>query len=111
LAKTDTREIDVKGSSETMFEPMHKEIGKRFLKGIAASPGNAIGKAHIFQDILLMVDRRSPEEIHAEGEVTRLKQTIRQVIDELLEDNFQRKQRSFSPTLRYLRIPILLPRS
>jgi phosphotransferase system enzyme I (PtsI) len=68
---------------------MHEEISKWFLKGIAASPGIVIGKAYVFQDILLMVERRSLEEAHAEEEVTRLKQAIRRVIDELMEDNSQ----------------------
>jgi phosphotransferase system enzyme I (PtsI) len=36
-----------------------------------------------------MVERRSLEEAHAEEEVTRLKQAIRRVIDELMEDNSQ----------------------
>jgi hypothetical protein len=72
---------------------MHEEISKWFLKGIAASPGIVIGKAYVFQDILLMVERRSVEEAHAEEEVSRLKQAIRQVIDELMEDNFQISQR------------------
>ena len=68
---------------------MHEEISKWFLKGIAASPGIVIGKAYVLQDILLMVERRSLEEAHAEEEVTRLKQAIRRVIDELMEDNSQ----------------------
>jgi phosphoenolpyruvate synthase/pyruvate phosphate dikinase len=33
---------------------MHEEISKWFLKGIAASPGIAIGKDYILQDILLI---------------------------------------------------------
>jgi phosphotransferase system enzyme I (PtsI) len=68
---------------------MHEEISKWFLKGIAASPGIVIGKAYVFQDILLMVERRSLEEAHAEEEVSRLKQAIRRVVDELMEDNSQ----------------------
>jgi phosphotransferase system enzyme I (PtsI) len=72
---------------------MHEEISKWFLKGIAASPGIVIGKAYVLQDILLMVERRSLEEAHAEEEVTRLKQAIRRVIDELMEDNFRISQR------------------
>ncbi len=72
---------------------MHEEISKWFLKGIAASPGIVIGKAYVLQDILLRVERRSPEEAHAEEEVTRLKQAIRQVIDELIEDNLQTSMR------------------
>jgi phosphotransferase system enzyme I (PtsI) len=72
---------------------MHEEISKWFLKGIAASPGIVIGKAYVFQDILLMVERRRVEEAHAEEEVSRLKQAIRQVIDELMEDNFRISQR------------------
>ena len=72
---------------------MHEEISKWFLKGIAASPGIVIGKAYVLQDILLMVERRSLEEAHAEEEVTRLKRAIRRVIDELMEDSFQISQR------------------
>jgi len=68
---------------------MDKEISKWFLKGIAASPGIVIGKAYVLQDILLMVERRSLEEAHAEEEVSRLKQAIRRVVDELMEDNSQ----------------------
>ena len=56
---------------------MHEEISKWFLKGIAASPGIVIGKAYVLQDILLMVERRSLEEAHAEQEVARLRQAIR----------------------------------
>jgi signal transduction protein with GAF and PtsI domain len=66
---------------------MHEEISKWFLKGIAASPGVVIGKACVLQDILLMVKSRSLKEAYAEEEVIRLKQAIRQVIDELMEDN------------------------
>jgi phosphoenolpyruvate-protein phosphotransferase (PTS system enzyme I) len=72
---------------------MHEEISKWFLKGIAASPGIVIGKAYVLQDILLRIERRSLEEAHAEEEVTRLKQAIRQVIDELMEDNLQMSMR------------------
>ncbi|NWG02847.1 MAG: phosphoenolpyruvate--protein phosphotransferase [Syntrophaceae bacterium] len=68
---------------------MHEEISKWFLKGIAASPGIVIGKAYVFQDILLMVERRNLEEAHAEEEVAHLKEAIRQVTDELMEDNSQ----------------------
>ena len=31
-----------------MIESLKKEIDKRFLKGIAASPGIVIGKAYVF---------------------------------------------------------------
>ena len=55
-----------------MIESMRKKFGKRFLKGIAASPGIVIGKAHVFQDILLLVERRDLEGAHAEKEVARL---------------------------------------
>jgi phosphotransferase system enzyme I (PtsI) len=72
---------------------MDEKISKWFLKGIAASPGIVIGKAYVLQDILLMVERRSLEEAHAEEEVVRLKQAIRRVIDELMEDNSQISQR------------------
>jgi phosphotransferase system enzyme I (PtsI) len=72
---------------------MHGEISKWFLKGIAASPGIVIGKAYVLQDVLLMVERRSVEEAHAEEEVARLKQAIRRVIDELMEDTSQMSQR------------------
>ncbi|MBW1613985.1 MAG: hypothetical protein JRF08_04155 [Deltaproteobacteria bacterium] len=38
---------------------MEKKIAKRLLKGIPASPGIAIGKVSVFQDILLMVEKRN----------------------------------------------------
>jgi phosphotransferase system enzyme I (PtsI) len=71
---------------------MEKEIAKRFLKGIPASPGIVIGKACVFQDILYLVERRSVEEGHAEQEIARLKQAIRQVTDELIQDNLRVSQ-------------------
>ena len=71
------------------MEPMQKEIDRRFLKGIAASLGIVIGKAYIFQDMLLLVKRQSVEEGRSEKEITRLHQAIRQVVYELMEDNFQ----------------------
>jgi phosphotransferase system enzyme I (PtsI) len=71
---------------------MEKEIAKRFLKGIPASPGIVIGKACIFQDILYLVERRNVEEGHAEQEIVRLKQAIRQVTDELIQDNLRVSQ-------------------
>ena len=77
-----------------MIESMRKEFDKRFLKGIAASPGIVIGKAYVFQDILLLVERRDLEGAHAEKEVARLNQAIRQVIDELSEDYFQTSRRT-----------------
>jgi phosphotransferase system enzyme I (PtsI) len=77
-----------------MVEPIQKEIDKRFLKGIAASPGIVIGKASVFQDILLLVERRRIEEGHAEKEVARLNQAISRVIDELIEDNFRTSKRT-----------------
>jgi len=77
-----------------MIESMQEEIDKRFLRGIAASPGIVIGKAYVFQDILLLVEKRNLEEGCAEKEVFRLNQAIRQVIDELIEDNFQVSKRT-----------------
>jgi len=71
---------------------MEKEIAKRFLKGIPASPGIVIGKACVFQDILYLVERRNLEEGHAEQEIARLKQAIRGVIDELIKDNLRVSQ-------------------
>ena len=71
---------------------MEKEIAKRFIKGISASPGIVIGKACVFQDILLPVERRNLEEGHAEQEIARLKQAVRQVIDELIQDNLRVSQ-------------------
>jgi len=71
---------------------MEKEIAKRFLKGIPASPGIVIGKACVFQDILLLVEKRPLEEGHAEKEIARLKQAVRQVIDELIQDNLRISQ-------------------
>jgi phosphotransferase system enzyme I (PtsI) len=72
---------------------MDKEISKRFLKGIPASPGIIIGRAYVFQDILLHVEKRSLQEGYAEQEVSRLKQAIRKVIDELMEDTLQVSKR------------------
>ena len=71
---------------------MEKEIAKRFIKGISASPGIVIGKACVFQDILLHVEKRPLEEGHAEKEIARLKQAVRQVIDELIQDNLRISQ-------------------
>jgi len=71
---------------------MEKEIAKRFLKGIPASPGIVIGKACVFQDILYLVERRNLEEGYAEQEIARLKQAIRGVIDELIQDNLRVSQ-------------------
>ncbi|MGQ9510123.1 MAG: phosphoenolpyruvate-utilizing N-terminal domain-containing protein, partial [Thermodesulfobacteriota bacterium] len=71
---------------------MEKEITKRFLKGIPASPGIVIGKACVFQDILYLVERRNVEGAQAEQEISRLKQAIRQVIDELLQDSLRVSQ-------------------
>jgi phosphoenolpyruvate-protein phosphotransferase (PTS system enzyme I) len=66
---------------------MDEEVSKWFLKGVPASPGIVIGKAYVLQDILLMVQRRSLEETRTEEEVARIKQAIRRVVDEVLEDN------------------------
>jgi phosphoenolpyruvate-protein kinase (PTS system EI component) len=63
---------------------MEKEIAKRFIKGISASPGIVIGKACVFRDILYLVERRNIEKGHAEGEISRLKKAIRQVTEELI---------------------------
>jgi phosphoenolpyruvate synthase/pyruvate phosphate dikinase len=82
-------QLHADGGMQKMIESMQKEIGKRFLKGIAASRGIVIGKAYVFQDILLRVERRDLEESRAEKEIVHLNQAIRQVIDELIEDNFQ----------------------
>ncbi|MGB9629543.1 MAG: phosphoenolpyruvate--protein phosphotransferase, partial [Thermodesulfobacteriota bacterium] len=71
---------------------MEKEIAKRFLKGIPASPGIVIGKACVFQDILHLVERRTLEEGRAEEEIARLKKAIREVIDELIQDNLRVSQ-------------------
>jgi len=68
---------------------MEKEISKRFLKGIPASPGIVMGKACVFQDILYLVERRNLEEGDAESEVARLKQAVRQVQDELIQDQLR----------------------
>ena len=71
---------------------MEKEIAKRFIKGISASPGIVIGKACVFQDILLRVEKRLLGEGHAEKEIARLKQAVRQVTDELIQDNLRVSQ-------------------
>ncbi len=82
------------GGIQNMIESMQKEIEKRFMRGIAASPGIVIGKACVFQDILLRVERRNLEDDCAEKEIIRLNQAIRQVIDELIEDNFRISKRT-----------------
>jgi phosphoenolpyruvate synthase/pyruvate phosphate dikinase len=58
----DSWRINQLGSEPKMSESMQKEIDKRFLRGIAASPGIVIGKAQVFQDILLLVERQILEE-------------------------------------------------
>ena len=68
---------------------MELEIAKRFLKGISASPGIVIEKVCVFQHILLRVERCTLAEEQADQEVARLKEAVRQVIEELMEDNFQ----------------------
>jgi len=68
---------------------MEKEISRRFLKGIPASPGIVMGRACVFQDILYLVERRNLEEGDAESEVARLKQAVRQVRDELIQDQLR----------------------
>ena len=70
-------QVPTNGAMQKMIESMQKEIDKRFLKGIAASPGIVIGKAHVFQDILLLVERLDLEDGHAEKEIARLNQAIR----------------------------------
>jgi phosphotransferase system enzyme I (PtsI) len=77
-----------------MIGSMKQEMDKRFLRGIAASPGIVIARAHVFQDILLLVQRRHLEDSRAENEISRLNQAIRQVIGELMEDNFQTSKRA-----------------
>ena len=72
---------------------MEKEIAKRFMKGISASPGIVIGKACVFQDILLRVEKRLLGEGHAEQEVARFKQALREVTGELMEDYHKLAQR------------------
>ncbi len=62
---------------------MEKEIAKRFIKGISASPGIVIGKARVFQDIFLRVERRGVEEDRVEQEVLRLMEAIHHVTEEL----------------------------
>jgi phosphotransferase system enzyme I (PtsI) len=84
----------VNGGMQKMIESMRKEFDKRFLKGIAASPGIVIGKAHVFQDILLLIEKRDLEGAHEEKEVAHLNHAIRQVIDELTEDYFQTSRRT-----------------
>ena len=72
---------------------MDNAIARRFLKGIPASPGIVIGKACVFQDILFRVEKRTLAQEQTELEVARLKEAVRRVIDELMEDNFQTSQR------------------
>ena len=68
---------------------MEKEISRRFLKGIAASPGIIMGKVCVFQDIFYFVKRRNIQEGDAEAEIARLKQAVHQVRDELIEDQLR----------------------
>jgi len=68
---------------------MEKEISRGFLKGIPASPGIVMGRACVFQDILYLVERKNLEEGDAESEVARLKQAVRQVRDELIQDQLR----------------------
>jgi phosphotransferase system enzyme I (PtsI) len=77
-----------------MIESMRLEIEKRFLRGIAASPGIVIARAYVFQDILLLVQSRHLEDGHAENEIIRLNKAIRQVVNELMEDNLQTSKRT-----------------
>lgn len=79
---------------ENMIGSMKQEIDKRFLRGIAASPGIVIARAYVIQDILLLVQRRHLEDSRAENEIIRLNRAIRQVIGELMEDNFQASKRA-----------------
>jgi phosphotransferase system enzyme I (PtsI) len=66
-----------------------QQIASRFLKGISASPGIVMGKACVFQDILYLVERRNLEGSDAEEEIARLKQAVRQVRDELIQDQLR----------------------
>jgi phosphotransferase system enzyme I (PtsI) len=68
---------------------MEKEIAKRLIKGIPASPGIVMGKACVFQDILYLVERRTLEGRAAEPEIARLKQAAREVRDELIQDQLR----------------------
>ena len=68
---------------------MEERVAGPFLKGISASPGIAIGKACLFQDILLRVQKRTVAQEEAEKEALRLKEAVRQTIEELMEDNFR----------------------
>jgi len=40
-----------------MIESVKKKFENRFLRGIAASPGIVIGRAYVFQDILLLAEK------------------------------------------------------
>ena len=40
-------QLHADGGMQKMIESMKKKIDRRFLKGIAASPGIVIGKAHV----------------------------------------------------------------
>lgn len=68
---------------------MEKQIASFLLKGIPASPGIVMGRACVFQDILYLVERRTLEQSDAEQEITRLKQAVRQVRDELIQDQLR----------------------
>jgi len=77
-----------------MTESIKKAIDKRFLRGIAASPGIVTGKACVFRDILLLVETRHLEQCSAEKEIIRLHQAVHQVVDELIEDNFKTSKKA-----------------
>jgi phosphoenolpyruvate-protein kinase (PTS system EI component) len=65
---------------------MEKKIGKRFLKGIAASPGIAIGAVCVLQDIFLPVELRRTGDRPSEEEAARFMLAVRAVTGELMED-------------------------
>ncbi|MEO0248833.1 MAG: phosphoenolpyruvate-utilizing N-terminal domain-containing protein, partial [candidate division WOR-3 bacterium] len=65
---------------------MEKKIGKRFLKGIAASPGIAIGQVCVLQDLFLLVERRRTGDRPSDEEVARFMVAVRGVTSALRED-------------------------
>lgn len=65
---------------------MEKKIGKRFLKGIAASPGIAIGAVCVLQDIFLLVERHRTGDRPSEEGAARFMLATREVTAELRED-------------------------
>ncbi|MGQ9694004.1 MAG: phosphoenolpyruvate--protein phosphotransferase [Thermodesulfobacteriota bacterium] len=69
---------------------MEKKLASRLIKGIPASSGIVMGKSCVFQDIFYYVEKRNLEGGgDVEQEILRLKQAVRQVRDELIQDQLR----------------------